>query len=308
METAVAVGTSSLISGGPSGINEASSGINGSPSGNQGVTLGNHGGPTGITPPSLPPPMTHLELSAYCALFSSISSPASISGAPMAERRVSAAAFEKAGTSETDLDAIWALCVRARRAVNRRGLTGGGKGVGQGGATGLVTGLSKGGGGGGCGDSGLARRRRRRAAAAAGNASNQNGHDYNDSNTSSDPFSPPESPLESPPASPWDAEVTSYYGCISMLRYWSSLRYSSLRTLFLLAADLRRQPTPAHPSQFLLFCWCACPCAGFLSFPALFPCRVSLSQSTGLRKVSTYRLTRNALKPKRTQLERFKHF
>ena len=42
-------------------------------------------------------------------------------------------------------------------------------------------------------------------------------------------------------------------GCISMLRYWSSLRYSSLRTLFLLAADLRlllaadlrRQPTHA---------------------------------------------------------------
>ena len=43
-------------------------------------------------------------------------------------------------------------------------------------------------------------------------------------------------------------------GCISMLRYWSSLRYSSLRTLFLLADELRRQP----------------------------PCRVSISQSTGL--------------------------
>jgi len=33
------------------------------------------------------------------------------------------------------------------------------------------------------------------------------------------------------------------YGCISMLRYWSSLRYSFLRMLFLLAGDLRRQPT-----------------------------------------------------------------
>ena len=33
------------------------------------------------------------------------------------------------------------------------------------------------------------------------------------------------------------------YGCISMQRYWSSLRYSFLRTLFLLAADLRRHPT-----------------------------------------------------------------
>jgi len=29
-----------------------------------------------------------------------------------------------------------------------------------------------------------------------------------------------------------------------MQRYWSSLRYSFLRTLFLLAADLRRHPTP----------------------------------------------------------------
>ena len=27
------------------------------------------------------------------------------------------------------------------------------------------------------------------------------------------------------------------YGCISVQRYWSSLRYSFLRTLFLLAAD-----------------------------------------------------------------------
>jgi len=47
------------------------------------------------------------------------------------------------------------------------------------------------------------------------------------------------------------------YGCISMLRYWFSLRYSSLRTLFLLADDLRRQPTPAHPfpvSYVLLVC------------------------------------------------------
>jgi len=84
-----------------------------------------------------------------------------------------------------------------------------------------------------------------------------------------------------PPALVWVRVTPNFllnYGCISMLRYWSSLRYSSLRTLFLLAADLRRQPTPAHPSQFLLFCWCACPCAGFLSFPALFPCRVSISQ------------------------------
>ena len=28
-----------------------------------------------------------------------------------------------------------------------------------------------------------------------------------------------------------------------MLRYWTPLRYSSLRTLFLLADELRRQPS-----------------------------------------------------------------
>jgi len=32
-----------------------------------------------------------------------------------------------------------------------------------------------------------------------------------------------------------------------MQRYWSSLRYLALGTLCLLAADLRRRPTPAHP-------------------------------------------------------------
>ena len=38
----------------------------------------------------------------------------------------------------------------------------------------------------------------------------------------------------------------SKYGCISMQRYWSSLRYSFLRTLFLLAADLRRHPSSIY--------------------------------------------------------------
>jgi len=42
------------------------------------------------------------------------------------------------------------------------------------------------------------------------------------------------------------------YSCISMLRYWSSLRYSSLRTLFLLAADLRRQPYMVSPRSPVL--------------------------------------------------------
>jgi len=32
------------------------------------------------------------------------------------------------------------------------------------------------------------------------------------------------------------------YGYIAMLKYWSSLRYSFLKTLCLLAADLRHQP------------------------------------------------------------------
>ena len=39
-----------------------------------------------------------------------------------------------------------------------------------------------------------------------------------------------------------------YYGCIAMQRYWSPLWYSFLRTLFLLAADLRRHPSfGLHP-------------------------------------------------------------
>jgi len=38
----------------------------------------------------------------------------------------------------------------------------------------------------------------------------------------------------------------SIYGCISMQRYWSSLRYSFFSTLFLLAADLRRHPTALY--------------------------------------------------------------
>ena len=47
---------------------------------------------------------------------------------------------------------------------------------------------------------------------------------------------------------------TRLSGCISMLRYWSSLRYSSLRTLFLLADELRRQPTLGNtpPSLYCL--------------------------------------------------------
>ena len=41
------------------------------------------------------------------------------------------------------------------------------------------------------------------------------------------------------------------YGCISMQRYWSSLRYSFLRTLFLLAAELRRHPTVEYACMYV---------------------------------------------------------
>jgi len=58
------------------------------------------------------------------------------------------------------------------------------------------------------------------------------------------------------------------YGYISMLRYWSSLRNSFLRTQFFVG---RRSSSPAN-----------FPCARFLSFPAPFPCRVSVSKSTGI--------------------------
>jgi len=75
---------------------------------------------------------------------------------------------------------------------------------------------------------------------------------------------------------------TVQYGCISMQRYWSSLRYSFLRTLFLLADRLRRRPTPARPfPSFFCLCWCGLSRAGFLSFP-LFSLRVSISRSTGI--------------------------
>jgi len=66
------------------------------------------------------------------------------------------------------------------------------------------------------------------------------------------------------------------YGCISMQRYWSSLRYSFLRTVFV-GRRLRRQPTPARPfPSFFCLSWCGLSRAGFLSFPAPFSLRVSI--------------------------------
>ena len=57
-----------------------------------------------------------------------------------------------------------------------------------------------------------------------------------------------------------------------MQRYWSSLRYFFLSTLFLLAADYVAIQLPPIRSQFLLLCWCGLSCAGFLSFPTPCPC------------------------------------
>ena len=71
------------------------------------------------------------------------------------------------------------------------------------------------------------------------------------------------------------------YGCISMQRSWSSLRYSFHRTLFLLAADLRRHPTPAHPFPVssVVLVW-PVP-RGVSVIPRAVSLRVSSSQSTG---------------------------
>ena len=54
-----------------------------------------------------------------------------------------------------------------------------------------------------------------------------------------------------------------------------------LKTLCLLAADLRRhlRVNPYPVSSVVLVCLSR---AGFLLFPAPFPCRVSISQSTGI--------------------------
>ena len=74
-----------------------------------------------------------------------------------------------------------------------------------------------------------------------------------------------------------------YSGCISMQRYWSSLRYSFLRTLILLAADyvvIQRPPARFPVSSVCV--WCGLSRAGFLSFPAPFSLRVSISLSTGI--------------------------
>ena len=67
-----------------------------------------------------------------------------------------------------------------------------------------------------------------------------------------------------------------------MQRYWSSLRYSFLRTLLLLAADY---VVIQHLSR-----------AGFLSFPAPFSCVFLLSQSTGILGIPLPALLSNTCK------------
>ena len=58
-----------------------------------------------------------------------------------------------------------------------------------------------------------------------------------------------------------------------MLRYWSSRQYFTLRTLVLLAADFSSSTNSRPPVPSFVCCvGVACPCAGFLSFPAPFPC------------------------------------
>ena len=58
-----------------------------------------------------------------------------------------------------------------------------------------------------------------------------------------------------------------------MQMYWSSLRYSFLRTLFLLADRLRHRPTPARPFPSFSVCvGVACPARGFCHSPRCFPC------------------------------------
>ena len=69
-----------------------------------------------------------------------------------------------------------------------------------------------------------------------------------------------------------------------------------LGTLCLLAADLRRDPTTAHPcpvSSVVLVCPSRAEC---LSFPAQFPCRVSVSQSTGISGIPLPALLSNMRK------------
>ena len=98
------------------------------------------------------------------------------------------------------------------------------------------------------------------------------------------------------------------YGCISMQRYWSSLRYSFLRTLFLLAADLRRHPTPAHPCpSFFCFVGVACPARGFCHSPRCFFKSIYRHLSSWEYPSPLYCLIRTNLSPRQRPTAKSRH-
>jgi len=80
------------------------------------------------------------------------------------------------------------------------------------------------------------------------------------------------------------------YGCISMQRYWSSIRYSFLRTLFVLAADIRPHPTPAHPFPVssVVLVW-PVP-RGVSVIPRAVSLRVSISRSACMYSIAPWTL------------------
>ena len=71
-------------------------------------------------------------------------------------------------------------------------------------------------------------------------------------------------------------------GCISMLRYWSSRRYSTLRTCFVGRRLFIVNQLPPTRSQFRLLCWCGLSMRGVSVIPSAVSLRVSISQSTGI--------------------------
>jgi len=89
-------------------------------------------------------------------------------------------------------------------------------------------------------------------------------------------------------------EIEFRFGCISMQRYGPPSSGIVLGTLFLLAAELRRHPTPAHPCPVSSVLVCLSR-AGFLSFPAPFPCRVSISPSAGILGIPLPALLSNTI-------------
>ena len=97
------------------------------------------------------------------------------------------------------------------------------------------------------------------------------------------------------------AESLYAYGCISMHRYWSSLLRYCPRDCFCWLPIFVVIQLPPTRAQFLLLCWCGLSRAGFLSFPPPFPCRVSISQSTGILGIPLPALLSNTYIPSRAK-------